>query len=324
MAKDGPKDTTGVLNLDDADKLVRRRPISSFRSIEAELTETAEAVVVTASEQIQLELPNWLPQPIAAHAQQIFRNSAREMSEQLLICRLTSDSRMKRVWTELLKRKRINYKRSEEYRYPATFPKNWSHTARAKLRRARTLRSMGGPLNEHEAKKQEVHAALYQTGELVTLEKGLSTQALALICFFDQAFEFARNSAKPVPRVIAQKKRAHYLNMAKRIREDVKCLKLPDQDLMKAVFAYEELADRAAPPPGHPLFVDRKRGGDDRQTGFVIELVDAATAIFGMALHGVVAIVTNVAFECDDWDAERVRKAAKTKTPPLTPRFTAT
>jgi hypothetical protein len=170
---------------------------------------------------------------------------------------------------------------------------------------------MRDPLDEHEAKKQELHAALYQAAELVTLRKGLSTQEFALICFFEQAFEFARNGPEPVPRVIAQKKRAHYQDMANRIREDVKRLELPDQDLLKAMFAYEELADRAAPPPGHPLLVDRRRRSDDRQTGFVIELVDATTAIFGMALHGIVAILANVAFECDDWNAERVRKATK-------------
>jgi hypothetical protein len=275
------------------------------------------AIGGTASEQSQLDLPNWLPQPIAAHAQQIFgRNNVQEMSDRLLLCRLTSDSRMKRVWTELLKRKRINYKSSEQYRYPATYSKSWSHPARAKLRRARTLRGVRDLLNEHEARKQELHAALYQAGELLTLRKDLSTQEFALICFFDQAFEFARNNVKAVPRVIAKKKRAHYLDMASRIREDVKHFRLPNQDLIKAVFTYEELADRAAPPPGHPLLVDRKRGGDDRQTGFVIELVDSTNAIFGMALHGVVAIVTNVAFECDHWNAARVRKAAK-PTPPL-------
>jgi hypothetical protein len=170
---------------------------------------------------------------------------------------------------------------------------------------------MRDPLNEHEAKRQEASAALYQAVELITLGEGLSTQEFALICFFEQAFELARNGPEPVPRVIAQKKRAHYQDMANRIREDVKRLELPNQDLMKAVFAYEELADRAAPPPGHPLLVDRKRRSDDSQTGFVIELVDATTAIFGMALHGIVAIVANVAFECDDWNAKRVRKSTK-------------
>ena len=180
-----------------------------------------------------------------------------------------------------------------------------------KLRRARTLRYTRDPLDEHEAKKQEVYAALYQAAESVTLRNGLSTQEFALICFFEQAFELARNGPEPVSRVIAQKKRAHYQDMANRIRKDVKRLELPDQDLIKAVSVYEELADRAAPPPGHPLLVDRKRRGDNRQTGFVIELVDATTAIFGMALHGIVAIVANVAFECKDWNAERVRKATK-------------
>ena len=104
----------------------------------------------------------------------------------MLLRRLSSDTRMKRVWQELLKRKRVNYKSTEAFRYPATSPKNWSRTARAQRRRAQSLRAMSGPPNEHEAKKLELFARLYQFAELTTWDRGLSTQELALLVFFHQ------------------------------------------------------------------------------------------------------------------------------------------
>jgi hypothetical protein len=272
---------------------------------------------------IENKLPSWLPQPIAAHARQIICRTA---SDELLLRRLASDFRMKGVWTELLKRKRFNYKSSEEFRYPATPRLDWSPEVRAKQRRVQTLRRTFSPINENEAKKLEVYAALNRFADVETWGRELPVQDRALVAFFDQAFEFARSNSSPVPRAVAQKKRAHYLEMASRIRADAEQhdpiqgvavvglagvgsvhARLP---LLEAALAYEELADKVAPPPGHPLLVGRKRRGDERQTGFVLELVDATRAIFDNALRGIVAIVANVAFECEYWTAERVRKAA--------------
>jgi hypothetical protein len=197
---------------------------------------------------------------------------------------------------------------------------------RARQRRVQTLRRMSSPVNEDEATKLELYAALYRFADVETWGQELPIQNRALVAFFDQAFEFARSNSRPVSSAIAQKKRAHYLEMASRIRADAEQhdpievvgvvglagvgsvhVRLP---LLEAVLAYEELADKAAPPVGHPLLVGRKRRGNERQTGFVLELVDATTAIFGNALCGIVAIVANVAFECEYWTAERVRKAA--------------
>jgi hypothetical protein len=172
----------------------------------------------------------------------------------------------------------------------------------------------------------ELYAEMDKFADIHTWGQELPIQARALMAFFDQAFEFARNDSRPVPRATAQKKRAYYLEMARRIRADAEQhdpiervgwvglaglgsvhVRLP---LIDAALAYEELADKAAPPAGDPLLVQRKRRGDDRQLGFVLKLVDATTAIFGTALRGVVAIVANVVIERKDWTAERVRKAA--------------
>jgi hypothetical protein len=275
-------------------------------------------------ESTELKLPIWLPQPVAAHARQVFTNNCRTESDRLLLRRLTSDLRMKGVWTELLKRKRFNYKSSKAFIYPATSRMDWSPTVRTQRRRAQTLRRMPSTVNEAEAKELELYAIMNQIVDDYTWDPELPIQDRALVAFFDQAFEFARSDSRPVPRAIAKKKREYYLKMARRIRADAEehnsiqrigvvglvgvggvRERLP---LLEAALAYEELANKAAPPSGHPLLVGRKRWGDERQTGFVLELVDATAAIFGKALRGIVAIVANVAFDCGDWTAERVRK----------------
>ena len=74
----------------------------------------------------QLELPNWLPGPVAEEAQRIYddiRQYDRKRyprpftaSEQIkVLLRLASDQRMKKVWNELRKKKR---KRPSEFFHP--------------------------------------------------------------------------------------------------------------------------------------------------------------------------------------------------------------
>ena len=273
-----------------------------------------------------LELPVWLPLPVASHARQI---SCRTKSDELVLRRLTSGPRMERVWTELLKRKRSNYESSDTFKYPATARRDWDPGSREGLRRVQTIRRMSGPEAKHAANKLEAGVNLGWAADTVIWEKhilrpglrdGKSSELLiqerALVSFFSQAFEFARTDSRPVPRAVARQKRAHYLDMAERIRTDVADLdSFSTEALVDAAFAYEALADTAAPPPGHPLQVQRRRRGDERQTAFVLQLVDGSNAIFGQPLYGIVAIMANVAFDCENWTDARVRKVTKSIRP---------
>jgi hypothetical protein len=258
-------------------------------------------------------LPEWLPQPVADYARRAFTNDCRTAPDELLLRRLSSDLRMKRVWSELLKRKRLNHRSTEAFKYPATSLKNWTSGARAGRRRVQNLRRMSDPINEAEANKVELCMAMYQVGQEHKWGSGekLPTQQLALVAFFDQAFECARSNSRPVSRADAQAKRAHYLNMARRIRDDVKQQEIRSITLIDAAFEYDGLADKAAPPRDDPLLVERTGRGDERQRGFVIKLVTSAAEIFGSPLYGIVAIVTNVVFERKDWTGQRVRKIAE-------------
>jgi hypothetical protein len=262
-------------------------------------------------------LPEWLPQPVADYALRTFTNERLAAPDELLLGRLSSDLRMKRVWNELLKRKRFKHRSTEAFKYPTTSLKNWTSRVRAGRRRAQNLRRMSDPINEAEAKKVELCVATDELGQEHTWGGGekLPTQQLALVAFFDQAFKCARSNSRPVSRADAQAKRAHYLDMARRIRDDVARLDIRSITLIDAAFEYEALADWAAPPPDDPLLVARTGRGDERQRGFVIELVTSAAAIFGSPLYGIVAIVTNVVFERKDWTGQRVRKIAERALP---------
>ena len=100
-----------------------------------------------------LELPEWLPPQVASYARQI---NCGTKSDELMLRRLTSDPRMKVVWSELLKRKRTDYKSSDAFAHPATARKDWYPGPRELLRRAQAIRQMSGPYNEGEAKKLEL------------------------------------------------------------------------------------------------------------------------------------------------------------------------
>jgi hypothetical protein len=274
-----------------------------------------------------LVLPGWLPQPVANYVRLIVANERRDRNSDEVLQRLTSDPRMQRVWGELQKRKRDpDYKSTEAFMYSATSSENWSEGARAAIRRSQKLIKIGGQSNQREAKRLELIARLSEFKETDMLfpwhvgRKELPRQDLALVFFLQQALELSRQFRRPVTRAEARKKRQHYLDMARRIRDDVELdpsYSSTQEILLNAAFAYDELADQAGPSDGNPLLVDRKRKGDERQNGFVIRFAAMTKAVFGSPLYGVVATVANVAFNCEVWTDLKVRKLAA-HTLPLT------
>jgi hypothetical protein len=267
-----------------------------------------------ASGRLPQSLPDWLPPVVANYAQKAFTAARKDISLKTLE-RLTYDDRMEQVWSELQRRKRqADYSRTETFLHPATSRESWSPEARANALRAQKLLQEGGSNNEHEAKKLELIARLNEFAEKSEAGSNtLTSQNLALVFVLQQALKFSQQQLRPVPKIEADQKRKHYLQMARRIRADL-ALRKPYSSattrLSDAAFAYEELADQAAPPPGDPLLVTRQRRGDKHQNGFVIALVGTTTAVFGSPLYGVVATMTNVAFGCSHWTDAKVRKMA--------------
>jgi hypothetical protein len=78
--------------------------------------------------------------------------------------------------------------------------------------------------------------------------------------------------------------------------------------LWAAAFAYDELADAAAPPPGSQLLVTRQHRGDARLKGFVLALAAVTKDVFGTPLCGSLATTANVVFSRGDLTSDVVRK----------------
>jgi hypothetical protein len=271
------------------------------------------------------ELPDWIPQPVAHLACLIYKDlinhgAAAECTE--LLHRLTCDPRMEGVWAELLKRKRSNYQTTTEFFHSASsgLQAFWDPEARLQRRRAALMRSLGEP--KAEIKFLETSALLAEfagTKWLFPWYEGrpeIPRQQLALAFLFRQTFTLAQQNHRPVSRTEAEAARNHYVTMAKRILADN--TEYLDERLSRAASAYLELADVAAPGPGSPLLVERKRGRNKLIKGFVLELAATTKEIFGASLFGTVATLTNVALDRADLTAAQVRQMVASHTLSLT------
>jgi hypothetical protein len=275
-----------------------------------------------------LEFPEWVPGPVA-HLAHLMHNDAIECGADAesieLLSRLTCDPRMKRVWNELLRRKRTNYRASEVFLRPVrSGPKTfWTPEARARRRRAELIRTLADGEARAEVKELETWALLSEFAGTNYIFSGshifsgyegpeIDRQQHALAFLFHEAFTLARQKPRPVSRTDAQTARSRYLAMAKCIAADnterQRLHGFPDERLSRAPSAYLELADDVAPGPGSPLLVMRRHGRNESIKGFVMEFASTTKEIFGAPLFGTVATFANVALDRDDLTGEKVRK----------------
>jgi hypothetical protein len=268
-----------------------------------------------------VKLPDWTPPIVCQLVTYLLRMRADRQPDLLpLLKRLTSDFRMRKVWTELLRRKRIDYAPTHEYLHPVSEAGphlSWTQRTQSLRRRAAELRKRGGTGLE-EAARLETLARLIQLTEtklLVPWSGEPSPQDLALACFFNQVVELAQSSPKAVPVRKAKTARRRYITMAKQLLIDAG--EHADQRLLHAAYAYEELADLAAPPVSSPLVVPRNQRRDATLKGFVITLADVTNQIFHAPLYGTIATVTNVTFDRDDMTDKKVRRMLRASRPPL-------
>jgi hypothetical protein len=273
-----------------------------------------------AAAEVAVDLPDWIPRSVGDLAQIKSDDLHRQRAEPEileLLRRLTSDTRMKNVWNELQRRKRQDYERTEAFVHPAS-QTSWTSQATSGRRRAVQLRKLGGSENAAEADRLELSAAAAEVGVRMLLfpwHRGrpeLPLQDLSMAFLFDQAFTFGRQNIRPVPIREANNTRRRFLKMAEQIRADAaeqeRLKRYVDRRLWGAAFAYEELADAAAPPPGSPLLVERQHRNNQRMQGFVMALAGTTSQVFGAPLCGTVATVANVVLGRDDLTAEKVRK----------------
>ena len=269
-----------------------------------------------------LKVPDWVPAPVARLAHLMHEDATKRGADAEsieLVRRLTCDPRMKRVWNELLKRKRANYRTTEAFLHPVrsgpqTF---WTREARARRRRAEVIRTLADGEARAAVKKLETWARLSEWAGTNFIFSGshifsgyegpkIDRQQHALAFLFHEAFTLALQKPQPMSRTDAQTARTLYFSMAKRIIAEN--TERQDERLSEAACVYLELADEIAPAPGSPLLVDRKHERNESIKGFVLEFASTTTEIFGEALFGTVATFANVALNRDDLTGQQVRK----------------
>src|SRR5205814_2964096 len=126
-----------------------------------------------------LELPDWLPASVGECARRLWialdrQTAASEVG--MLLHRLASDPRMRKVWNELQKRKRENYQPTENFVHPAMPIEYWFPY----LRYARDHPAQG---RERGAPPFEI-LVNYQNLVLGTLYPGETQQERAMSYFF--------------------------------------------------------------------------------------------------------------------------------------------
>jgi hypothetical protein len=251
------------------------------------------------------ELPDWLPRSVGIFAQSLWRGFQRQGEPEVreLLLRLVSDSRMRKVWTELRKRERENYQPTEKFVHSVMPLANWFPDSRHALQHPH--RQEGRPPPEILA---NYHALRFYEGQ----GPRPPLQDLAMVYFFDNAFALGQQRIRLVPISELRKKRPHFLKMAEKLRADAaeqeRLGLYENRRIVEAALAYEELAN-AAPAPGPSLLVTRQQQRDPRLKGFVMLLADVAKNVFGSPLYGSVATTANVVFGRDDLTSGTVRKA---------------
>lgn len=229
----------------------------------------------TAGRQPRLELPNWLPIPVADEAEILYQGilqKDREYERQLakarhsgaleelgLLRRLASDQRMKSVWRELYRKKR---QPPNEFLNPAML--------------AGIMFEARFPIL-HDPKNQD----------------------LAARDLFNSAFRFAaRRSTLPTQHEIDSKLKP-FTTMATRLRQDAQSLlslgaNVFASDLEAMALVCEKHADDFNPGPLNPI-VKRSRG-DQVVRAYILRMSITCREIFHKMLPGTVATIAGVVF----------------------------
>ena len=261
----------------------------------------------------QRTFPEWIPRCIQDLVQILYNDADRDncAKDAEVLDRLTLDPRMKKVWDELLKKKRSNYGKTEQYVHPAASyhgsKRLWSFAARSLQSRADEHRKRGEGL---EADRVQLRAILVEM-EVPNIFNRLhpakfAPQEEGLIFLFYTAFTFAQETPQSVAVAEARKAARRFRAMAETIRADV--AQKFDHRLLDAAFAYEELADDAVGSLGTIVFVSRRPRSEPRLKGFVMALASTTKVLFGVPLCGTVATLTNVALNRSDVTGDKVRK----------------
>jgi hypothetical protein len=263
--------------------------------------------------------PVWVPPSVIHAAEQLHSELASEENPaegQELWSRLVLDSRMKRVWKELYKKKYIHQRPTQEFFNPACLT-NASDAAR-KRRGALELRQKGGPINESEADLLEAEAALVGGMYDPPADPRWSEQDRAVQLFLHKVYRTALDH-ELIFLSDLEAKVSELQKVAKRLRRDAAMVSSlgMEREARKLHRIASDCDDEAVSilPYEHgfshktddPWIIVRRRG-DLELRAFVADLSTITRTLFGQILRGTIATVSNVRFNRQDVTRKKIRE----------------
>ena len=232
------------------------------------------------------------------------------------ISRLISDSRMKRVWTELYKKNRPSkYQTTEEFLHPARVTNaTWAAVHR---RQAADLRQKGGKRNADQARLLEAEAAFEERQGDPPRDPSWTEQDRGVQLFVYHSFHstidieltFYSNILAKVNKLrdLAESLRRQ-ASILRSFKQEKKARQLEELAMDHEDEAYNLLPPRKgsgfAPQADDPWVLRRDRGDSEIRT-YVTLLSTTTSMIFNDSLFGVLAIVANVVHERNDVTRQR-------------------
>lgn len=204
--------------------------------------------------------------------------------------RLACDPRMKVVWDELNKRRREDYRSTDEPLYPSKLPgeiASWKTVAAAWRERAAEYRELG---DESIARAYDCQAAVAEarpdTRSPVESAADVRHQRALAVLLVQSVSAYLDGS-----RTVSQRE----------VDNVVSGFKDKGKEAVAAAF------ERHAADPRNSRFIVKRHRTDARLEAFVETIGRTMTELFGNPLYGVIAIIANVAFELTGLNRQKIR-----------------
>jgi hypothetical protein len=245
------------------------------------------------------KFPDWLPKAVCQQACALWKTLPLEKDQakaQQVLEQLVTNPLMKRVWTELYKKERINHQPTNRYMYPACVT-NASRAAK-KRRRADEIRHKIG-------RKSEVKAFEFEADELDRMEDlphdyRWSEQDRGARLFLYRAYRVYLDF-KPVFFSDLKAQSEKFIVVAKTLREQAATLQeLADEsaarELEKIAAHCDGRAKYILPRSGDDPWVVTRQVNDLEVRVFVAVFSSTTLELFEAELYGILALVAAVVF----------------------------
>jgi len=244
----------------------------------------------------KIKTPRWVPAEVLATANFLV-GMALDMpaDAKAALIRLVCDERMKGVWQDLNKYKREGAPTSERF-YEAALPEavqSWAGVAEALRARAAAYRALGDETTATRYEQQAVAAEGREGNSPPTPLNEGDERGIVFAMVFTLVFNLYGSGHGVVSR----------RDLERRIE---------DLTARGQASIADALERQAKSPEGAKFIVDRKRS-DLRINAFVEGMAKEMRAMFRQDMPGVIATITNVAFDRSDYDRDRIRALLKAR-----------